>query len=311
MSDSGGKMGDADSRMGTASLPDIDSLWDFDHPNVTEKKFREILPAAVDSLDISYLTELLTQIARAEAMQRKFQEAEKTLDRVEKALPKAEQRVSVRYLLERGRVLSSSGKARDALPRFQEALNLALVFKMDLHAVDAAHMMAIAEPEKAVEWNLKALEITENSADQKAGRWKVILYNSLGWNYFDQKSYQEALYMFQKALDFYEQLGDPLRIRTAKWCVAKVLRAIDHTEEALEMQRALFEEYQADGKRNGYVYEEIAECLLVIGQEHEASEWFAAAYAELSKDPRVARDQNRLSRLKELGQVGKPRPASA
>ena len=304
-------MGDADSGMGTTNLPDIDALWDFDHPNITEKKFREILPAAVDSLDISYLTELLTQIARAEAMQRKFQEAEKTLDRVEKALPKAEQRVSVRYLLERGRVLSSSGKARDALPRFQEALNLALVFKMDLHAVDAAHMMAIAEPEKAVEWNLKALEITENSADQKAGRWKVILYNSLGWNYFDQKSYQEALFMFQRALEFYEQLGDPLKIRTAKWCVAKVLRAIDHTEEALQMQRGLFEEYQADGKRNGYVYEEIAECLLVIGQEHEASEWFAAAYAELSKDPRVARDQNRLNRLKELGQVGKPRPPSA
>jgi tetratricopeptide (TPR) repeat protein len=308
MSDSGGRMGEVDGRMGTAKLPDFDALWDYDHPGPTEKKFRELLPAAVDSLDISYLAELLTQIARAEAMQRKFQEAQKTLDRVEKALPKAEQRVSVRYLLERGRVLSSSGKAREAQPRFQEALNLARVFKMDLHAVDAAHMMAIAEPEKALEWNLKALEIAENSADQKAGRWKVILYNSIGWNYFDQKSYQEALFMFQKALEFYEQLGDPLKIRTAKWCVAKVLRAIDHTEEALEMQRGLFEEYQADGKRNGYVYEEIAECLLVIGQEQEASEWFAAAYNELSKDPRVARDQNRLNRLKEMGHVGRPRP---
>ncbi|OLD09783.1 MAG: hypothetical protein AUI95_00125 [Crenarchaeota archaeon 13_1_40CM_3_52_4] len=62
---------------------DLDSLWDFDHPGPTEKRFRELLPAAVDSLDISYLAELLTQIARAEAMQRKFQEAGKTLDRVE------------------------------------------------------------------------------------------------------------------------------------------------------------------------------------------------------------------------------------
>jgi tetratricopeptide (TPR) repeat protein len=308
MSDSGGRMGEVDGRMGTPKLPDFDALWDYDHPGLTEKKFRELLPAAVDSLDISYLAELLTQIARTEAMQRKFQEAQKTLDRVEKALPKAEQRVSVRYLLERGRVLSSSGKAREAQPRFQEALNLALVFKMDLYAVDAAHMMAIAEPDKALEWNLKALEIAENSVDQKAGRGKVILYNSIGWNYFDQKSYQEALFMFQKALEFYEQLGDPLKLRTAKWCVARVLRAIDHTEEALEMQRGLFEEYQADGKRNGYVYEEIAECLLVIGQEQEASEWFAAAYNELSKDPRVARDQNRLTRLKELGHVGRPRP---
>src|SRR2546428_3672492 len=309
MSSSGSKMGEADGKADTSKLPDFDILWDYEHPGPTEGKFRELLPAAIDSLDISYLSELLTQIARAEAMQRKFPEAQKTLDRVEKALPKAEQRVSVRYLLERGRVLSLSGKAREAQPRFQEALNLAVVFKMDLYAVDAAHLMAIAEPEKALEWNLKALEIAENSKDERTGRWKVILYNSIGWNYFDQKSYQESLFMFQKALEFYEQLGDPPKIRTAKWCVAKVLRAIDHTEEALEIQRGLFEEYQADGKRNGYVYEEIAECLLVLGQEHEAQDWFAAAYAELSKDPRVVRDPNRLNRLKEIGQVGKPRPS--
>ena len=292
-------------------LPDFDSLWDYDHPGPTEKKFRELLPAAVDSLDISYLAELLTQIARAEAMQRKFPDAQKTLDRVEKALPKAVQRVSVRYLLERGRILSLSGKAREAQSRFQEAYNVALISKMDLYAVDAAHMMAIAEPEKALDWNLKALDLAEKSADEKTRKWKVVLYNSIGWNYFDQKDYQEALFMFQKALELYEELGDPLKIRTAKWCVAKVLRVIEHTEEALELQRGLFEEYQAEGKRNGYVYEEIAESLLVLGQEQESQEWFAAAYAELSKDPRIARDQNRLNRLKELGQVGKPRAARA
>ncbi len=304
-------MGEADSKKGTSMLPNFDALWDYEHPGPTERKFRDLLPAAVDSLDISYLAELLTQVARAEAMQRKFQEAQKTLDRVEKALPKADQRVSVRYVLERGRVLTLSGKAREAQARLQEAYNLAIVFKMDLHAIDAARMMAIAEPEKALEWNLKALDLAEKSADENARKWKVTIYNGIGWNYFDQKDYQEALFMFQKALELYEQLGDPIKIRIAKWCVAKVLRAIDHTEEALEMQRALFEEYQAEGKRNGYVYEEIAECLLVIGQELEAQEWFAAAYAELSKDPRVARDQNRLNRLKELGQVGKPRPQPA
>jgi tetratricopeptide (TPR) repeat protein len=310
MSGSGSSVGRTLER-GMNPLPDFDSLWDYDHPNLSEKKFRELLPAAVDSLDISYLAELLTQIARAEAMQRKFQEAQKTLDRVEKALPKAEQRVSVRYLLERGRVLTLSGKAREARPRVQEAYNLATIFKMDLHAIDAAHMMSIAEPEKALEWNLKALDLAEKSLDEKTRKWRGSLYNSIGWNYFDQKEYQEALFMLQKALEFCEHLDDPLKIRTAKWSVAKVLRIIDHTEEALEMQRKLFEEYQAEGKRNGYVYEEIAESLLVLGQEQEAQEWFAAAYAELSKDPRVARDQKRLTRLKELGQVGRPRPSPA
>ena len=69
-------------------VADLDSLWDYEHPGPTEKKFRELLPAALDSLDISYLAELLTQIARAEAIQKKFSEAQRTLDRVEKALPK-------------------------------------------------------------------------------------------------------------------------------------------------------------------------------------------------------------------------------
>jgi len=301
-------MGEVDSRAGTSKLPDFDILWDYEHPGPTEGKFRELLPAAIDSLDISYLAELLTQIARAEAMQKKFQEAQKTLDRVEKALPKADQKVSVRYVLERGRVLSLSGKPREAQPRLREAFNLALMLKMDLHAIDAARMMAIAEPEKALEWNMKALDLAEKSADAGANKAKGPLYSSIGWNHFERKEYQEALFMFQKALESCEELGDPLKIRTAKWPVAKVLRVIEHTEEALEMQRKLFEEYQGEGKRNGYVYEEIAECLLILGQEQEAQEWFAAAYAELSKDPRLAREQNRLTRLKELGKVGRPRP---
>jgi tetratricopeptide (TPR) repeat protein len=310
MSDSGSKMGETDRKAGTSKLPDFDILWDYEHPGPTEGKFRELLPAALDSLDISYLAELLTQIARAEAMQRKFQEALKTLDRVEKALPKADQRVSVRYVLERGRVLSLSGKPREAQPRLREAFNLALMLKMDLHAIDAARMMAIAEPEKALEWNMKALDLAEKSADARANKANGPLYSSIGWNHFERKEYQESLFMFQKYLESCEQLGDPIKIRTAKWAVAKVLRVIEHTEEALEMQRKLFEEYQTEGKRNGYVYEEIAECLLVLSQDHEAQEWFAAAYAELSKDPRITRDQKRLSRLHELGQVGKPKPAS-
>jgi hypothetical protein len=45
-----------------------------------------------------------------------------------------------------------------------------------------------------------------------------------------------------------------------------------------------------------------------MGQEQEAQGWFAAAYEELSKDPRLANEQDRLNRLKELGKVGGPEP---
>ena len=86
------KSGEADRKLGMGMVGDLDSLWDYELPGPTEKKFRELLPAALDSLDISYLAELLTQIARAEAIQKKFSEAQKALDRVEKALPKGKTR---------------------------------------------------------------------------------------------------------------------------------------------------------------------------------------------------------------------------
>ena len=299
----------ADGSAPKSKLPDFDSLWDYDHPGATERKFRELLPAALDSRDFPYLTQLLTQIARAEGLQRKFQDAHKTLDRVEKAMLKAEadDKTRVRYLLERGRVFNSSGKRDEARPLFLQALDLAAKSKDDFNAVDAAHMMAIVETnEKQLEWNLKALDLAENSADEKARKWRGSLCNNLGWTYFEQKQYEEALLMFEKAREFREQEGDPSKIMIAKWCVAKSLRMMDHTEEALEMQRDLFEQYQAAGRKSGYVYEEIAECLTVMGQEQEAQGWFAAAYEELSKDPRLVDEQDRLNRLKELGKVGTP-----
>ena len=300
-------MGVADGKAGKTKLPDFDSLWDYDHPDASERKFRELLPSALDSRDFPYLTQLLTQIARAEGLQRKFQDAHETLDRVEKGLDKTDDKTRVRYLLERGRVFNSSGKRDEARPLFSQALDLAVKTKDNFNAVDAAHMIAIAEPtEKQLQWNLKALDLAENSADEKARKWKGSLYNNIGWTYFEQEQYEESLLMFEKAQEFQEQQGDPTKIMIAKWCVAKTLRMMDHTEEALEMQRDLYEQYQAAGRRSGYVYEEIAECLTVMGQEQEAQGWFAAAYEELSKDPRLADEQDRLNRLKELGKVSRP-----
>ena len=92
-------MGEADKRKLAGKLPDFDSLWDYDHPDVTERKFRELLPAAVDSHDLSYLAMLLTQIARAEGLQRKFDDAHETLDRVEKVLLEVDNRAKVRICL--------------------------------------------------------------------------------------------------------------------------------------------------------------------------------------------------------------------
>src|SRR5438093_13113291 len=107
-------MGEAEAPKETGKLPDFDKLWDYAHPEISEQRLRELLPRAVDSLDLSYLAQLLTQIGRAEGLQRKFEGAHKTLDRVDKALPKADGRTLSRYVLARGRAYNASGGVDDA-----------------------------------------------------------------------------------------------------------------------------------------------------------------------------------------------------
>ena len=74
------------------TLPTFDELWNYGDPAGTEQLFREILPVAHASGNVSYLAELLTQIARTRALQRRFEEAHGTLDEVEAHLPDASER---------------------------------------------------------------------------------------------------------------------------------------------------------------------------------------------------------------------------
>jgi hypothetical protein len=58
---------------------------------------------------------------------------------------------------------------------------------------------------------------------------------------------------------------------------------------------------------DGYVQEELGECLLSLGREAEAKAHFAAAYGNLSRDEWLKRDEpDRLERLRRLGGVERP-----
>ena len=87
------------------ALPDFDSLWDYDRPRESERRFRELLPLAESAGDPSYHLQLLTQVARALGLQRRFDEAHRLLDLVEQRLEQRLATARVRYLLERGRAL--------------------------------------------------------------------------------------------------------------------------------------------------------------------------------------------------------------
>lgn len=291
----------------TEPLPDFDAEWDFGHPDSTEAVFRSLLPAARESGDADYLAQLLTQIARTEGLQMRFDDAEETLAEAESLLTDDMKVARVRLLLERGRVFNSSKRREESKPYFLEAWDLAREAHADRFAVDAAHMLGIVEPgEKSVEWNRTAIDYAEKSADPKARAWLGSLYNNLGWTYHDQGAYETALDLFKKALAAREAEGKTPNIRIAKWCIARTLRSLGRTQEALEMQQQLLVELTADGAADGYVNEELAECLLALGRDAEAKAHFAAAYRILSQDEWLKRDEpDRLERLRRLGEVEK------
>jgi len=123
---------------------DFDTLWDYQRPEGTEAAFRALLPEAERGPDRSYHLQLLTQIARAQGLQRRFDAAHETLDVVEARLGDAPLVARLRYLLERGRVFNSSAAPDSARPLFQQAWDLSgAAPEVAFYAVDAAHMLAI------------------------------------------------------------------------------------------------------------------------------------------------------------------------
>ncbi|MCA9903255.1 MAG: tetratricopeptide repeat protein [Anaerolineae bacterium] len=285
-------------------LPDFDALWDYDHPAATEEQFRALLPAAEASGDLAYPLELQTQIARTLSLQRRFDEAHALLDQVKRKLAGAPTRPQIRYWLERGRAYNSAGQRDQARLCFASAWEQAQAAREDFHAVDAAHMLAIVESgQAALDWNLKALALAENSPQERARTWCGSLYNNIGWTYHDQGDYPAALEIFRKALDLRRADGKPGPIQIARWCIARTLRSLGRVDEALAIQQALLSEHDPNADPPGYTYEELGECLLLLGREAEARPYFARAYTVLSQDAwLVANEPARLERLRTLGQ---------
>lgn len=286
--------------MSQPNHPDFDSLWDYSNPKTTETKFRGLLPQL--EMGTSARLELLTQIARTQGLQHMFDEAHHTLDEVERDLEETDSRAKVRYLLERGRVFNSSGKAGEARPFFDEAFDMAKRLGEDFYAVDAIHMLAIvSEPASALTLNLQAIQLAESSGQEKARNWLGSLYNNTGWAYHDIGDYESALEIFQKAESFFRSKGGEEKIRIAVWTVARCLRSLNRIEEALSKQKALKDELESAGESDGYVYEEIGECLLALKRDDEAKLYFSKAYEILSADEWLAeKEPERLNRLKEL-----------
>ncbi len=286
-------------------MHDFDKLWNYNNPGETEQKFREILDNTTEQEDPGYELELRTQIARSLSLQQKFEDAHKLLDQIESELKPEYPIAKIRYLLERGRTLNSSGKKEESLPLFLEAWEVGLDVKADFYAVDAAHMLGIAAlQDQQLLWNEKAMDLAEKSLDKRAQGWLGSLYNNIGWTYHDMQEFDKAMAVFLKALEWREAHEQIIETQIAKWCVARTHRSLGNVNKALTMQYELEKEMLAAGQdEDGYVSEEIAECLTLQGKSEEAAPYFMKAWTILSQDIWLKQNEvERLERLKTLGE---------
>lgn len=273
-------------------------MWDYNDPVGMEGKFRALLDEQ-SAADPTYHLQLMTQIGRALSLQKNYTDAHAILDVVEQQMAGGDV-VDVRYLLERGRTYNAAGQPETAVPLFYRAYEIGRSIGVDFYAVDALHMLGIATPsEERFGWNRQSIDYANQSEQERARGWLGSLYNNTGWTLFDDGRYDEALEMFAGALAFPETRGNPENIKIARWSTAKTLRVLGRVEEALAIQHELEDPDNPDG----FIIEEIAECLYALGRNEEAKPYFARAHYLLSQIDWVAADKSRIQRLQILAQI--------
>ncbi|MEQ6903628.1 hypothetical protein [Nocardioides sp. YIM 152588] len=228
-------------------------LWDFDDPTGSEQRFREAAAAAT-APDAAAVWE--TQVARALGLQERYDEGHRALDAIAPGLgPEVETRVA----LERGRLLRSAGDAGASAQHFDDAARSAAHAGLEELHLDALHMrIIVAPPELREPLTADALRIAAASSDPRARDWDGALLNNLGMSRADADDFDAALEAFEQALVAFERIGDPARLRVARWMVGWALRNLGRRADALAIQRALKTELDALGEVDPYVDEEIA-----------------------------------------------------
>jgi tetratricopeptide (TPR) repeat protein len=161
-------------------------------------------------------------------------------------------------------------------------------------------MLAIAHSgREALEWNLRGIALAEASQNQDARNWLGTLYNNTGWTYHDDfQEYEKALELFERGVRFRTERQQKKETNIAHWCVARALRSLKRYDEALAIQQRLLAEHAADGTEDGFVHEELAECLLALGLPANVPRHAALAHEKLSQVSWfVAESPDRLARL--------------
>ena len=272
----------------------LEELWNFSDLTATEGHFVDLLADTIDSSDQA---EILTQLARVNGLRAEFGDAHQQLDEAAKLGPSLI--AETRIVLERGRCHNSAGERQRAISCFHQAIDLASRAGDDYLAIDALHMLAIAEsPQNQVAWAEKALALARASSDPRSTRWLGPLLNNLGWSYHDLGDFPNALATFESSVDFRRDAGEREPHLIAQWAVGRCQRSMGNVDEALRIQLRLLADRTAANEVDVYVLEELTECYVAIGDASQAADFAEQAVNSEKTDKSFPPD--RLLRLAEL-----------
>jgi tetratricopeptide (TPR) repeat protein len=274
-------------------------LWDFGDLDASERRLREQLAAEPDD---DGRAEVLTQLARVEGLRERFDAADAILDEAE---PLASSEIaSARLVLERGRVRRSSGEPAAARPLFESAYAAALAGGQDFVAADAAHMAALAAPDRQglLAWTTRGLELAESS--EGAAYWAGPLLNNLGWAYDEAGEREAARDAFERALRAREAADDPEQTAIARYALGRSLRLLGRPAEAAAQLEQAVAWTESTGVPDGWFHEELAEDYAALSRDGDARAHARLAIPLLeAADPSFAGDEARTARLRELAGV--------
>jgi tetratricopeptide (TPR) repeat protein len=275
-------------------------FWDFDDLDSTERRFRELLAAETSE---GARAEILTQLARIQGLRGEFDEGNRLMEEAE-GLAGSSVAARVRVELERGRLRRSGGDREAALPLFQSAFDAAVRAGEHGLAADAAHMAALAAPDREgmLLWTRTGIELAESVADPSVRYWLGPLLNNLGWEHYESGEFELALVAFQRALGEREQdPGNPPAIEIARYAVAKTLRALGRPGEAAPLLEQSVAWADNQGTPDGWFHEELAESYNDLGRAVEAAEHARKALALLpDADAAFDHDGEHAGRLRRL-----------
>jgi len=302
-----------DTEKNVSPLPELRSLWNYLKPEESERKFRALLPRAKEEENLAYFVELIAHLGRAISLQKKYIEAHEILNKAEPFVTDKMSVAAIQYYLERGRVYFWQKEKEKAYKLFIKALDIAREKEEDLLALDIIHMLAALpeKPEDRLPWHLKALDFLENTSCQKAKQWSATLHSNAGGNYYELGEYNKALQLYKKALEYRKLQKSHIGIFQAKFALARTYRHTKDVETALEIQKNLIDEIENGMDQPiGHIKLEIAECLLLMGENEKAKPFFSEAYAffcnfewKQSQNFWFSVKQEEIDRMKKLGEV--------